>query len=155
MLILNGDELFLNSTHLNLVQPLQRRAIDGVVGYLRVSNRERIRQGYGMEVGSDSLVSRLLEKPHTPWNNLLGVGTWLLTTDFFRYYNQTPINPERRERDLVGVIQTMIDDGKRFCGYELGGEFININTPTDKLHAELILAKMLAVPSDIPAHIDP
>jgi NDP-sugar pyrophosphorylase family protein len=87
------------------------------------------------------MVTRLLEKPKTPWNEILGVATWLHRAEFFDHFRRTPLNPVRRERDFVDVIQLMVDDRSRIYGFDLRGEFINVNTSEDLLRAERTLAR--------------
>jgi len=141
MLVINGDELYLNSRHSEMLGLLRKSPVDGVVGFLRTSNPNLIRRTYGMDLADDCRVSRLVEKPSAPWNDIVGLGTWLLNREFFHYFQRTPVHPVRLERDFVAVIQQMVDDGKAIYGMDLNGEFFNINTAEDKRDAELALTR--------------
>jgi glucose-1-phosphate thymidylyltransferase len=141
MLVVNGDELFINSQHDQLVQRLRDSAADGLVGYVRTTSSWRISTGYALSLDHAGRVLRLLEKPQVPWNDLLGVGTWLLGRDYFHYFTRTPVQEARGERDFVMVLQSMVDDGLSLYGVDLRGEFINVNTPVDLLAADALLAE--------------
>ena len=141
MLVINGDELYLNSRHSEMLRLLKKKPLDGVVGFLRTSNPDLIRGTYGMDLAEDGKVTRVVEKPSAPWNDVLGVGTWLLNCDFFHYFGRTPIHRVRLERDFVAVIQQMVDDGKAIYGMDLHGDYFNINTAEDKQKAELALTR--------------
>ena len=135
-LVINGDELFINCRHSGIIEVLERQDADGVVGYLHTTDRRRIQIGYGMRLAVDGRVEKLVEKPKETWNDILGVGTWLHGLEFFDYFKRTPIHPVRNERDFVSVIQLMIDEGRSIFGFDLKGEFFNINTSEDLKNAE-------------------
>jgi dTDP-glucose pyrophosphorylase len=101
------------------------------VGYIRTDDARRISIGYGLEIGSDKQVIRLAEKPSRPWNDLLGVGSWIVRHSWFDQFRRTKPDASRKERDFVTVIQRMIDSFGLVLGVDLGGTFFNINTSTD------------------------
>jgi NDP-sugar pyrophosphorylase family protein len=144
LLVVNGDEIFTNCRHAQMAKFAERNGADGLVGYLHTPEPRRIRIGYGMSLAPDGRVEKLVEKPKTTWNTILGVGTWLHRADFFDYFRRTPIDPVRRERDFVNVIQLMVDDGQRIFGFDLEGEFFNVNGPEDLKNAEAVLSRRLA-----------
>jgi glucose-1-phosphate thymidylyltransferase len=131
MLVINGDEIYVGGRYLAARQYFTAREADAVVGYLHTAEPARISIGYGMELATDGRVLRLEEKPLRPWNDLLGVGFWLLKRSWFACYERTPLNPARGERDFVAVIQAMLQTGARVHGFELAGRFFNINTEAD------------------------
>jgi len=110
-----------------------------VVGYVHTAEPARISIGYGLDLTSDGQVLRMIEKPASPWNDVLGVGTWILRHCWFDHYERTPVNPERGERDFVSVIQAMADAGCFARGFDLGGRFFNINTEADLERARTAL----------------
>ena len=143
--VINGDELFTNCRHAGIKKFIEQKGADGVVGYLHTSEPQRIQIGYGMTLTKDRRVERLIEKPPAPWNDILGVGTWMHRLDFFEYFRRTPNHPVRNERDFVSVIQLMIDDGQRMFGFDLRGEFFNINRREDLEKAEAALRRQVAI----------
>jgi NDP-sugar pyrophosphorylase family protein len=139
MLVINGDELFLHSRHNRLRCVLEDARADGLVGFVRTDNPARISTGYGLDVGDEMRITRLVEKPDKPWNDLLGVGTWLLGREYFDQFEATPTHPTRSERDFVAVVQRLIDHGYKIVATDLGCIFFNINTEEDRLRAERFL----------------
>jgi dTDP-glucose pyrophosphorylase len=140
-LVVNGDEIFSNCCHNRMKEFVEQSSADGLVGYLHTPEPRRIQIGYGMSLALDGRVEKLIEKPKTTWNDILGVGTWLHRADFFDYFRRTPIHPVRNERDFVSVIQLMVDDGQRIYGFDLDGEFFNVNRPEDLDSAEAALGR--------------
>ena len=52
------------------------------------------------------------------------------------YGTLTPINQNRREKELPDLIQCAIDDGLRVKSFDIGEGYVNINTPEDIAIAE-------------------
>jgi len=141
LLVVNGDEIFSNCRHGRMMAFVERNQADGLVGYIHTPEPRRIQIGYGMTMAEEGRVKTLIEKPKAVWNDVLGVGTWLHRADFFDYFRRTPLHPVRRERDFVQVVQLMADDGQRIYGFDLEGDFFNINTPEDLQTAEAALGR--------------
>ena len=141
MLVINGDEIFLDNRHSEMYRFIEESDADGLVGFLRTSETERIQIGYGMDLEADGRVLKLVEKPKAAWNDILGVGTWFVRRDFFEFYSRTRISETRGERDFVDVLQLMVDEGKSVYGFDLKGEFINLNRPEDLTRAEALLGR--------------
>lgn len=139
MLVINADEIYVDSCHAGAWNEFAARDAEAMVGYLHSSDPGVISTGYALTLSPDGRVLHLEEKPRHPWNDLLGVGTWLLRRSWFEAYRETEINPVRGERDFVAVIQTIIGDGGLVCGFDLGGRFYNINTAADleRAHREV------------------
>lgn len=131
MIVINGDEIYLESRHKEAWETFTHSDADALVGYIQTDEPARITVGYGMELDDNGRVRELEEKPPNPWNNLLGVGTWFLRRDWFSFYEPTAPDPRRGERDFVAVIQTMLNSGKIIGGFNLGGRFFNVNTVAD------------------------
>jgi dTDP-glucose pyrophosphorylase len=145
LLVVNGDEIFANCCHAEMEEFVEQNSADGLVGYLHTRDLRRIQIGYGMSLALDGRVEKLIEKPATTWNDILGVGTWLHRANFFDYFRKTPFNEIRNERDFVDVIQLMVDDGQRIYGFDLRGEFFNVNRREDLENAEAALRQRVAV----------
>ena len=68
-----------------------------------------------------------------------------MTTTAYRELLQEYVpRPIRNERDFVSVIQLMVDAGQRIYGFDLQGEFFNVNTPKDLDTAEAALGRRQA-----------
>jgi NDP-sugar pyrophosphorylase family protein len=149
MLVLNGDEILAGGCLADLQSYAEQKAADGVVGYVSEAATDRISRGYGLTVDSNLRVRRLVEKPSTPWNNLLGIGVWLLGTEYFDCFSRTAVDARRSERDFVAVVQQMINEGGNICGMDLAAGFVNVNTPEDLIEAERLLERTFPDQGDI------
>jgi NDP-sugar pyrophosphorylase family protein len=141
MLIINGDEIYLKTLNSLMCDYLAEVSADGLVGYLRTSESHHIRRGYGMTLDPSGRVLKLIEKPRETWNDVLGVGTWIVRAEFFDFFRRTPFNELREERDFVEVVQLMVNEGRAMYGFDMKGDFVNINTPADLVRAEAALAE--------------
>ena len=139
LLVLLGDELYVGSRHSELCQYLNEKRADGLCGFVRTTARARIGFNYGLEIDVNSRVKRLVEKPRSAWNDLLGTGTWLFNRQWFDFLDRTPTHSERGERDFVAVIQKMVDEDRVVCGIDLGGLYVNVNTLADLQFGELLV----------------
>ena len=143
MLVINGDEIYLDTSHSEMCNYVSEKGADGLVGFLHTPQSYHIRRGYGLLLDPYGRVLKLVEKPSKAWNNLLGVGTWIVPAEFFEFFRRTPINVMRGERDFVEVVQLMVAEGRSIYGFDLKGEFVNINTSADLVHAEVLLTAHL------------
>lgn len=144
MLVINGDELYFNGCHDELPRLLEQTRADGLVGFVKTDDPRRICTGYGLELDDTMKITRLVEKPDRPWNDLLGVGTWLLGHEYFDHFEATAAHPGRGERDFVGVVQRLIDHGYQIFAVEVSCQFYNINHEEDRMRAERFLNPSLA-----------
>jgi NDP-sugar pyrophosphorylase family protein len=141
MLVINGDEIYIGGKHPRMTEFLQAHAADAGLGFLRTKNPDRIRRGYAIDMESDGRIVKLVEKPTQIWNDVLGVGMWILPREYSYFYYLTPFHVLRHERDLVGVLQFMIDNKLSVYGMDLECLFFNVNTSMDLEAAESALKK--------------
>ena len=76
-------------------------------------------------------ILKLIEKPNTPYNNLMGTGNIIFNSKIFNYINKTPTNSIRNEKELPDLIQSAINDGKIGYYFKLSSTYINVNTLQD------------------------
>ena len=58
----------------------------------------------------------------------------------------TPINQNRKEKELPDLIQCAIDDGHIVRAFDIGDGYVNINTPDDIAIAEAENAERMTRP---------
>jgi dTDP-glucose pyrophosphorylase len=102
-------------------------------------DRNQIRKTYSI-LGEESTeqIYRLIEKPRTPVNNIMGTGNWIFHADIYGYIDRTPNNVERGEKELPDLIQCAVDEGKIVNYMNIGDTYININTSDDISIAEKV-----------------
>ena len=127
-----GDEFFLNPNHRTLIELYSEEGAFAVCGVIKVKDITEIRKTYSILFDSDSRrIFRLIEKPRTPQNNLMGTGNILFKNEILNYIDMTPINQQRGEKELPDLIQCAVDDGKKVLYHQLASTYVNVNTSAD------------------------
>lgn len=135
-----GDEIYHNTDHLGMVRAFAADpAAECFIAVRRTSQPGKIKKNYAVRVAADMLVRDLEEKPERPWNDLIGLGTYLFKPSIFGYIENTAVSPKTGRKELADSMKMMIEDGKRVKAYDVGGEYININYPEDIIAAEKII----------------
>jgi NDP-sugar pyrophosphorylase family protein len=128
-LLLLGDEVMVEPRFEELLSEFSR--YDAVLGAVPGQPEELIRRTYTLLCGEDRLVHRLVEKPVVALNDLMGTGIVALPPDTFELIERTPVSPVRNERDLPGLLQTMVDEGRRVGWFPVCSAYANINYADD------------------------
>lgn len=133
-----GDEIYVNTRHNELLPFYFENDPDVVCGIMRTDDPALIKKNYSVEIENGRII-RLIEKPDTITNNIIGSGTCIFKPSVFDYIAKTPINPERNQKELTDFIQEMIKDNKKVLPFDLGGVYVNVNYADDIKRAEIIL----------------
>ncbi|GAA1035250.1 hypothetical protein GCM10009557_42410 [Virgisporangium ochraceum] len=128
-LLLLGDEVMVEPRFGDMLDDLSR--YDALLGAVPGQPEELIRRTYTLLCGADRLVHRLVEKPVVALNDLMGTGIVALPPDTFELIERTPFSPQRQERDLPGLLQTMVDEGRRVGWFPVCSAYANINYADD------------------------
>ena len=132
-----ADEILWDPRHDEMVRTFESQHIFSICGVVRDSRSEEIRKTYAIiEDDRDRRIYRLIEKPRNPPNDIRGTGNCIFRSNIFEYVPLTPINQSRAERELPDLIQCVIDDGHIVKSFDIGGGYVNINSPEDILIAE-------------------
>ncbi len=128
-----GDEFMFNPRHREFIEEFQRQGEDifALCGVILVGERDLIRKTYAVIQLEDGRVSRLIEKPNHPFNNMMGTGNCLFKNEILDYIPQTPINQKRIEKELPDLIQCAIDDGRLVKPFIICSEYVNVNSPEE------------------------
>jgi len=131
-LLMLGDEVFVNPRHESMLHAFRAGDSFAICGVIRVEDRALIRKTYSIECDERrKQILRLTEKPENPANHFMGTGNMVCRNELLDYLRKTPVNPRRGERELVGLIQSAIDDGKTVRYHEIASGYMNINTAED------------------------
>jgi len=127
-----ADEILFDPRHGEMMQYFEQEAVFSLCGVVQVTDTTQISKTYAVIVNeADNRIYRLIEKPRRPINNLMGTGNCVFKNQIFDYIAHTPINQKRGEKELPDLIQCAVDDGKPVKIFDIGGEYININTVDD------------------------
>ncbi|HLV02094.1 MAG TPA: sugar phosphate nucleotidyltransferase, partial [Acidobacteriota bacterium] len=124
-----ADEVLINPRHREMVEAFQDPDVFALCGVVEVEDRSRISRTYAMIYNhQDRQIYRLIEKPRNPLNNTQGTGNCLFRNQILDYISLTPINQQRKEKELPDLIQCAVDDGKLVRAFEIGSWYANVNT---------------------------
>lgn len=130
-LLLLGDEVMVEPRFDDFLR--ERARYDALFGAVPGQPEELIRKTYTLLYGEDRLVHRLIEKPVVALNDLMGTGIVALPADTFDLIERTAVHPVRGERELPGLLQTMVDEGRRVGWHPICTAYANINYADDVL----------------------
>lgn len=128
-ILMLGDELMIRPKHSQMIDKYLKENLFGVCGTIEVEDRELIKKTYTI-IEQDRII-RLIEKPETPLNNIMGTGNCIFRNEIFSYIPKTPINQKRGEKELVDLIQCAIDDGKIIKSFIICDKYANVNNPEE------------------------
>jgi dTDP-glucose pyrophosphorylase len=132
-----ADEILWAPRHKEMVEKFEAENLAVICGVVREPDRDEIRKTYAViEDDRDQRIYRLIEKPRRPPNDIRGTGNCIFRSAIFEYVPLTPINQNRRERELPDLIQCAIDDGLAVKSFDIGSGYVNVNTPADIALAE-------------------
>lgn len=97
-----------------------------------------IRKNYSLKLNDDGMVTRVIEKPRHILNTLKGVGLYLFDLTIFDAIRRTPRTAMRDEYEITESIQVFIDDDYPVRPANVVLDDINLTTPSDLLHCNLL-----------------
>ena len=125
-----SDEIYWGTRHDGVVPYFNDNDFDALCCIMRTSSPEKIKKNYSVEIDGGR-IRGLVEKPKEIVNDLMGTGTCVFKPCVFDYIDSTAVNPQRKEKELTDLVQTMINDGKSVGWFDLKGDYINVNTGED------------------------
>lgn len=123
--VMLSDECYIGSNHEELVDfPYQ----DGLVtcAVMNADDVKLIKRNYSV-VKEGNRVKKLLEKPSKPKNNLLGLGTFILTPEFFPLLEEAFAQSESDYVEFVTFIDSLCDTDRGVLCFQMQGKYVNIN----------------------------
>ncbi|MFZ2956937.1 MAG: nucleotidyltransferase family protein [Candidatus Ozemobacteraceae bacterium] len=104
-----------------------------------------IQHSYSVEIASDTgLLSRVVEKPKNPPNDLCGLGFYFFDMRVFSYIENTHPSALRNEIEITDVIENMIRGGEPVSPVPFSGRYVNVTYPDDlEIAADILTEKSL------------
>jgi UDP-N-acetylglucosamine diphosphorylase / glucose-1-phosphate thymidylyltransferase / UDP-N-acetylgalactosamine diphosphorylase / glucosamine-1-phosphate N-acetyltransferase / galactosamine-1-phosphate N-acetyltransferase len=118
------------------------------IGVWETKEHHCIKNNYAV-LRDNGTITKVIEKPDTPPNDLCGMGVYFLNKKVFDYINKTTPSTMRNEIEITDVIQKMINDGEKITPVTFQGTYLNINFPQDLKKAAQIMTT--ASSTDTPA----
>jgi dTDP-glucose pyrophosphorylase len=127
-----ADEILRNPRHTDMIERFYSEDLFVICGVVNEPDITEIRKTYAViQDEKERRIYRLIEKPRNPHNHIRGTGNCIFRPGIFDYIELTPINQSRGEKELPDLIQCAVDDGHLVKSFEIGNDYININTPDD------------------------
>ena len=130
-LLLLGDELIFKPDHQGMIKQFYDSGAFAICGIVPVDNLSKISKTYSVFQDAAGKISRFVEKPKKPFNNLMGTGNCIFNKEILKYINKTPVNYNRNEKELPDLIQCAVDEGQLVKSYVLSNNYFNINSNYD------------------------
>ena len=140
MLLFLGDIFFVPGDLREMLTRFEAQG-GGAVLAAKVDSPSAIQKNFAMVLDADGRVSRVIEKPRHPPNDLKGVGLYLFDPVVFDAIRRTPRTAMRDEYEITESIQVMIDDGHCVGVARCIEDDINVTNPRDLLRCNLLVAK--------------
>jgi dTDP-glucose pyrophosphorylase len=136
--VMLADEFYIDANHRDFIALLEKNPTIDAAIMLRHEDRPNIiSNNYGARVSQDRILS-LTEKPRFPDNELMGLGSYLLTKKVFDYIRNTKPSALRNEVEITDVLSNMAQqEDVRFLMYS--GQYLNVNTAEDRNQANYMI----------------
>jgi dTDP-glucose pyrophosphorylase len=134
-----SDELYWNSNHRDLLATPYESAAATLVIRGQSTNRE-VRKNFGVELDGD-WVRRLVEKPTSSPNGLLGCGTYVFSREIFGAVEHRFEKENALAGDLTAAIDDLIVSRRPVRHFALNAEYVNINYQEDIHQARSIVRR--------------
>lgn len=131
-----GDEFYYRSNHEMFLKVLKKHPkMSASIGIVKTSLLSRIRKNYSVVLEDDKILN-LVEKPENPPNELLGLGSYYFTPEYFEVFKKTPASPKSGVIEITDVIDKMAKETSGgVYATTLNCEYFNINSMQDYYHA--------------------
>lgn len=139
-----GDEILIQPRHKQMLQAFNESGAFVICGVTVVENKKDISKTYAIIQDESATIYRLIEKPQSPLNHIMGTGNCIFNNRIFGYIEKTPINQSRGEKELPDLIQCAIDEGRQVKSFNIGTGYININTEEDIVTSEKYFKQLTA-----------
>jgi glucose-1-phosphate thymidylyltransferase len=132
ILVFLGD-IFLRDVKLQkMVNKFVNSDCSCILAAIKEKNKHKLKKNFTIELGRNSKVKKVIEKPKKPETDIKGVGIYLFSKNIFNAISKTSINfTYRRELGITEAIQTLIDMGNKVFSSLCVKEDVNINEPLD------------------------
>lgn len=125
-----GDEFYMGTNHEALAALWKKeKSARALIAVMKSEMISEIRKNYSVQL-EGTRVAELVEKPDMPPNDILGLGSYVFSPEYFAQYDQTPPSPRSGVVELTDVIHRMSEEG-HVHACMLKGRYYNINSLAD------------------------
>jgi UDP-N-acetylglucosamine diphosphorylase / glucose-1-phosphate thymidylyltransferase / UDP-N-acetylgalactosamine diphosphorylase / glucosamine-1-phosphate N-acetyltransferase / galactosamine-1-phosphate N-acetyltransferase len=126
-----GDEFYYKTNHEIFLDTYSKHhKLAASIGIIHTPILSRIRKNYSVEL-EGKVIKNLVEKPQEPINNWLGLGSYLLTPEYFEFFHKTPPSSRSGVIEITDVIDKMAKETQRVFSTSITCDYYNINSMQD------------------------
>ena len=125
-----GDIFIISDTLDDMVSQWHKRDADAVLA-VKKDTVENIKRNFAVALDDGGRVTRVIEKPRYPVNDLKGCGVYLFDVSIFDAIRRTPRTAMRDEYEITESVQIYIEDGHPVYVSHALEDDINITFPED------------------------
>jgi dTDP-glucose pyrophosphorylase len=129
-LLFLGDIFIISDTLDDMVKQWHDRNAHAILA-VKPDTLENIKRNFAVALDSSGRVTRVIEKPRYPVNDLKGCGVYLFDVSIFDAVRRTPRTAMRDEYEITESIQIYIEDGHPVYVSHALEDDINITFPED------------------------
>ncbi len=123
--VILADECYFGSNHHQLTTGNYRQAV-ATCAVKRKIRPVKIQENYGVRVDDNGAISRLIEKPVRPENDLLGCGTFMLSPSIFPLLEEV-YTADGYHVEFISFLNTLCKKGHPLLPFWLEGGYVNVN----------------------------
>lgn len=123
--VMLSDECYIGSNHKELLDFPYDTGL-ATCSVMSADDAKMIQRNYSI-VRDGNRTRRLIEKPEVLENNLLGLGTFILTPDFFPLLTEAFARSEKNYVEFVTFLDSLCDCEPGVLCFEMKGTYVNIN----------------------------
>ncbi len=136
-----SDEIFVGLNTNAIRKALKTENIDFYCGVTLEENPEKIKNNFSVEMGSESLIIKCIEKPQVVTNSIKGTGFTIFSGKAQRIIKETYKSKPDKLFDLCDCFNFLVTSGYRGLAVPVAEKEFNINTVSDLTEAESFLNK--------------
>jgi UDP-N-acetylglucosamine diphosphorylase / glucose-1-phosphate thymidylyltransferase / UDP-N-acetylgalactosamine diphosphorylase / glucosamine-1-phosphate N-acetyltransferase / galactosamine-1-phosphate N-acetyltransferase len=122
--VMLADEFYLNANIAELREfPVENFSV--VCTVKETDDPEDIKRNFSVE-RIDGRIVRLVEKPSSLPNNILGMATFIVAPDVFKLL-EDEYDKGRQSIEFVNFVDELIRDGHQVASFDVTGHYINLN----------------------------
>ncbi|MCX6645704.1 MAG: sugar phosphate nucleotidyltransferase [bacterium] len=131
-----GDIFIISNTLDDMLKQWRDHDCDAVLA-VKVDTPDNIKRNFAVALDNDGRVTRVIEKPRYPVNDLKGCGIYLFDVSIFDAIRRTPRTAMRDEYEITESVQIYIEDGHPVYVSHALDDDINITFPEDMIDCSI------------------
>ena len=144
-LVMYGDDCTISDSLVKMSESFLKTDAIVMQGMIEEKNIDILRDTCSAKLAKNGKIIDIIEKPENPPYTMKGCGVFMFRPEIFSCIRKTPMEPARKEREIIYTINDLAKNDKAY-GFLINGFNININDYDELLKASQLLRenKMLS-----------